>query len=152
MPDVFLSVKVEGQEVGDLIEFIEVEENDMQSDLATLTFVDSNLILADVLHEGLSVEVDLGRTDVHAVVFRGIVTSIRGHFPSRGTPRVEIEASDNIIKLSMDHVTRRWWNTTLSQIVRDIALASGLAPGEIAISWDHPGGFSGFPRGGNTGK
>ena len=106
MPNAFLSVKVEGQEVGDLIETAEVEENDMQSDLATLTFVDTNLVLSDVLHEGLSVEVDLGWSDAHALVFRGIITSIRGYFPSRGTPKVEIEAADNLIKLSMEHNTK----------------------------------------------
>ncbi|MGH8066022.1 MAG: phage late control D family protein [Candidatus Entotheonellia bacterium] len=136
MDELFLSAKIEGEEVNDLLEQVDVEENDSRADLATLTFGDSHLILSDILHEGLSVEVDLGRTDTHALIFRGMITGIRAHFPSRGQSRVEVQAVDSLIHLGFKPRTRSWWNTTVSQMVRDIALANGFLPGDIAPEED----------------
>jgi hypothetical protein len=136
MDAAFLSAKVEGEEVNDLLDRVEVEENDSQADLATLTFGDSHLVLSDILHEGLSVEVDLGRSDAHALIFRGMITGIRAYFPSRGQAQVEVQAVDSLIQLGLKPRTQRWWNTTVSQIVRDIALANGFLPGDIAPEED----------------
>jgi phage protein D len=132
MDTAFLSAKVEGEEVNDLVERVEVEENDSRADLAILTFGDSQLVLSDLFQEGLSVEVDLGRSDAHALIFRGIITGIRATFPWRGQAQVEVQAVDSLIRLGLRPKTRRWWNTTVSQIVRDIALANGFLPGDIA--------------------
>jgi hypothetical protein len=101
MDEVFLSAKVEGEEVTDLLELIAVEENDSRADLATLTFGDSHLVLADILHEGLSVEVDLGRSDAHALILRGMIVGIRAYFPSRGRAQVEVQAVDSLIQLRL---------------------------------------------------
>jgi hypothetical protein len=136
MDEVFLSAKVEGEEVSDLLELVAVEENDSRADLATLTFGDSHLVLSDILHEGLSVEVDLGRSDAHALIFRGMITGIRAYFPSHGRAQVEVQAVDSLIQLGLKPRTRRWWNTTVSQMVRDIALANGFLPGDIAPEED----------------
>jgi phage protein D len=136
MDAAFLSAKVEGEEVNDLVDRVEVEEHDSRADLATLTFGDSHLVLSDILHEGLAVEVDLGRGDAHALIFRGMITSIRASFPSRGQAQVEVQAVDSLVQLGLKPRTRRWWNTTVSQIVRDIALANGFLPGDIAPEED----------------
>src|SRR5215475_182678 len=132
----FVSVKVEGEEVNDLLELVEVEENDSQADLAILTFGDSHLILSDILHEGLTVEVDLGRKDAHALIFRGMIIGIRADFPSRGEARVEVQALDTLITMALRPKTLRWWNTTLSQIVRDLAIVNGFVPGDIEFAED----------------
>jgi hypothetical protein len=136
MDGLFVSVKVEGEEVGDLLEFLVIEESDSQADLATLTFGDSYQVLSDVLHEGLSVEIDLGREEAHALLFRGAIIGIRAMFPYRGQATVEIQALDSLIQLNYQPRTRRWWNTTVSQIVRDIAIANSLLPGDIEPSED----------------
>jgi phage protein D len=136
MSDLFVSVTVAGEELTDLVERVEVEERDDRADLAVVTFGDSGLVLADLLCEGLGVEVALGRTDSHAVMLRGTVTAIRSHLPSRGRPEVEIEAVDRLIGLGLVPKTRRWWNTTIGQVVREIAIGNGLLPGSIQPGLD----------------
>jgi hypothetical protein len=117
--------------VTDLLELIAVEENDSRADLATLTFGDRHLVLADILHEGLSVEVDLGRSDAHALIFRGMITGIRAYFPSRGRAQVEVQAVDSLIQLGLKPRTRRWWKTTVSQMVLGYCLGQRIPP------WGH---------------
>jgi phage protein D len=127
---VFCVVKVEGEEVTDLVRRLEVEESDSLADVAKLVLGDDNLVLGDVLHEGLSVEVDLGRPDEHAVVFRGLVTGVVSSVGGR-SPTVELTATDSLIALSLRASTKRWWNTPVSGIVREIAVANNLLPGRI---------------------
>jgi len=131
MPDIYVNVTIEGEDATGLLRHVEVEENDVRADLATLTFLDHSLVLPDVLHEGLDVEIDLGRQDVHALVFRGVVTSVRCLFPHQSAATVIVEAADTLVKLGLTPRTKRWWNTTLSTVVREIAVANGLQPGRI---------------------
>jgi phage protein D len=136
MSDVFFSVKVEGEEVGDLLDRLEVEESDSRADLATLVLGDSYLVLADLLHEGLTVEIDLGWSDAHALIFRGPVTGVRASYPARGKATVEVQATDSLILLGFKPNTKRWWNTTISQVVRDVAVANGLQQGRVTVAQD----------------
>ncbi|HEX2571526.1 MAG TPA: contractile injection system protein, VgrG/Pvc8 family [Polyangia bacterium] len=136
MADPFASVTVEGEDVTDLLSFVSVEENDSQADLATLVFADGSLALPDVLHEGLEVEIDLGRQDAHALLFRGPITGVRALFPQRGPAQVEVQAIDSLIQLSLKPVTKRWGNTSVSQVVREVALAEGLVAGTIEVVAD----------------
>jgi phage protein D len=136
MSEIFFRVTVEGEDVSDLLERLEVEESDTQADMATLTFANRSLVLADILQEGLMVEIDLGRQDAHALIFRGIMTGIRPGFPSQGLPKVEVQAMDSLIQLGLQPKTRRWWNTSVAQIVRDIAQFNGLGLGDIEPTED----------------
>jgi phage protein D len=128
---VFCVVTVEGEDVTDLVRHLELEENDSLADMARLTLGDDDLVLSDVLHEGLAVEVDLGTPQEHAVVFRGVVTGIVADFLSRGGPTVELTVADGLIGLSLRPRTKRWFNTPVSGIVREIALSNSLLPGRI---------------------
>jgi hypothetical protein len=132
MRHVLLSVKVDDEELSDQVLRLELDERDSLADLVTLTFGDSHLILADLLLEGQPIEIDLGWTDEHAVVFRGILTGIRGNYPSGGLPSVEVEAADSLIILSLRHKTRRWTQAP-AEIVRAIALENHLTPGTIDL-------------------
>jgi phage protein D len=136
MPDIYVTVKIAGEDATGLVQHVEVEESDVRADLATLTFVDQSLVLPDVLHEGLGIEIDLGRQDVHALVFRGVVTSLRCGFPHQSAARVVVEAVDTLVGLSLKPQTKRWWNTTLSTVVREIAVASSMVPGRIEPAED----------------
>lgn len=136
MSDIYVSVKVEGEDITDLFEYMEIEESDSMADLATLVFGDSDLILSDILHEGLSVEIDLGQRDAHAIIFRGIIIGIRARFPYRGRSIIEIEAADSLIQLSYEPKTLRRWNKPISQIVRDIATDNLLNAGNIQLDED----------------
>ncbi len=128
----FCAVTVQGQELTDYVARLEVEESDSRADVARILFGDSQLVLCDVLHEGLTVEIDLGRSDEHAVVFRGVATSVTSQFPHVGSPTVELVAEDSLIRLALEPRTKRWSNTSVSAIVQQVAAANGLLPGTIA--------------------
>lgn len=136
MPDIYVNVKVEGEDATGLLQRVEVEVSDLRAGLATLTFSDRWLVLPDILHEGLRIEVDLGRQDAHALVFRGTVATVRCRFPHQSSARIVVEAVDPLVKLGLQPKTKRWWNTTLSSIVREIALANGLQPGRVSPGED----------------
>jgi hypothetical protein len=133
MRHVHLSVAVDDEELSDQVLRLELDERDSLADLVTLTFGDSHLILADLLVEGQPIEIDLGWTDEHAVVFRGIITGIRGNYPSGGLPTVEVEAMDSLITLSLRSKTRRWTEAP-AQIVNAVAVANHLKPGTVDLA------------------
>jgi phage protein D len=139
-PAPFCAVRVEGEDLTDLAVRVQVEEGDRRADSARLLFGDSMLVLCDVLREGLGVEVELGREDEHAIVFRGVATSVTTAVPQVGSPTLEVVAHDRLILLSMEPRTRRWANTSVSAIVRSVALEHGLVPGRI-----EPGEDAAFP-------
>lgn len=136
MDEPFFEVKVEGEIFSDLVESVVIEESDAQTDMATIVFDDSNLVLSDILHEGLTVELDVGRRVIHTVIFRGIITGIRANFVTDGEPKVEIQAMDSLIQLSFEPKTKRWWNKPISTIVLEIAGMNGLIPGIIQPTVD----------------
>lgn len=132
----FVEVKVEGEIVSDLLINLQIEESDMKADMATLVFSDHDLILSDILHEGLTVEIDLGMKSAHTIIFRGIITNLKATFPTSGEPTVEVRAMDSLIKLGFKPKTKQWWNTPVMTIVQTIAIANGLIPGLIQPTAD----------------
>ncbi len=97
----FASVKVEGQELVDYVVRVQLEESDSRADVVRVTFADGNLVMCDVLHEGQKIEIDMGRSDEHALVFRGVATSVTATFPRVGSPFVELVAQDSLILLAL---------------------------------------------------
>lgn len=136
MPAPYLKVTVQGQDVSDLVVRAQVDESDTQADLATITFGNSDLVLSDLLTEGLTCEIDLGTTDEHAVVFRGSITGMGASFPLHGPVEVEVQAIDTLITLGLRPRTKRWFNMPLSQVVSELALANALLPGTITPDTD----------------
>jgi phage protein D len=132
----FVEVKIEGEVVSDLLLNLQVEESDSQTDIATLTFGDSEMILSDIFHEGLTVEVDLGMESLHALVFSGIITGIRATFPTSGEPQLEVQAIENLIQLGFEPKTKQWSNTPIMAIVQEIAMKNGFVPGVIQPTVD----------------
>ncbi len=131
MSAIFYCTNIQGMDMSDLLTEIKVEESDTQADLATLSFTDSELVLQDILQEGLSIQIDMGRADAHALLFRGVITHVRPSLASEGEPKLEVEAMNSLIKLALQPKTQHWQNTTVSQIVRDIAQNNELRPGRI---------------------
>ena len=133
MSDLYYCLEVEEENLSDLITGLRIEESDSQAGMATLTLRDSKLALSNLLQEGLHVEIELGRRDAHAPLFRGMITSIRPSFPSRGEPQLEVEAMDSLIRLGLRPQTRLWQNQAISQIVMQIARDNHLCPGSINL-------------------
>jgi phage protein D len=133
MSDLYYCVEIEGEEVSDLLMNLRVDESDQQADMAILTFRDSHHVLSDVLQEGLAVEVNLGCRSSHTLILRGMVTDIQTNQPSQGEPQVEVEVMDSLIRMALRPKDQRWRETTISQIVQDIALDNQLRPGTIDL-------------------
>jgi Phage tail baseplate hub (GPD) len=132
MNTIFFNVKINGADVSDLLDNLNINQSDSGANLAHLTFVDSNLVLSETFKEGLSVEIDLGYTDAHAILFRGFITGLQANFPSRGEPQVTIDAAESMIKLRLLRKSRPpWQNKKISQIVAEIAKDNHLKPGKI---------------------
>jgi phage protein D len=130
MDETFVSVKVDDEELGDQLRYLELEESDTLADTVRLTFGDDYMVLADVLIESQTVEIDLGTRKSHSIVFRGPITSVRGDYPSGGLSTVELEAADGLIGLSLQPKTH-CWKSDVAQIVNDIATAHQLSAGKV---------------------
>lgn len=134
--DIFVNVTIKGQDFGHQLIYLQVDEADGQADMAILTFGDSSLEMSSIFREGMPVEIDLGWNNGHTLIFRGQITGIRHHFRTQGNSQVEVEAMNSLIRLGLQPKTKRWWNTTISQIVRDIATANQFTPGTIEPTKD----------------
>jgi hypothetical protein len=133
MSNLYYCLEVEGENLSDLIAGFRIEESDSQAGMATLTLRDSHLVLSNLLQEGLNVEIELGRREAHAPIFRGMITSIRPTFPSRGEPQLEVEVMDSLIRLGLRPQTRIWQGKTIGEIVGEIARNNHLCPGRIHL-------------------
>ena len=136
MSGIYLQALIEGIDWSDRVELAEVEESDFGADITTLRLSDPGAALGQALHEGLTVEISLGRPDRHASLFRGTITGLEVHLPARGLPKVTIRATDGLILLGLEPRTRRWRNATLSQIVAEVASEGHLRPGTIEVRQD----------------
>lgn len=135
---VFYEITIEGESVSDFLESFEIQESDSRLNMATLTFGDSNLILSEILQEGLSVEIDLGREDAHGVIFRGEITGVRADIPRQGQPQTIITAMEQALQLGRRSQRRTWNSTTISQLILAIVADGGndLRPGIIDVGED----------------
>lgn len=131
MNDLFFKITVEGVDISDFVDSLQVDESDSRCNMASLTLGDSNLVLSDLLCEGLSIEIDLGYCDAHTVIFRGLITDLQANFPSRGQPVVSINAMDSLISLGFEPQTQNWGGRNISDVVRKIALKNHFSPGMI---------------------
>ncbi|HET6339859.1 MAG TPA: contractile injection system protein, VgrG/Pvc8 family [Polyangiales bacterium] len=136
MPEAYLSATLEGEETRGLLRAVSVEESDRRASLATLVFGDSDLVLGDIVQEGLTVQIDLGVPDSHAVVFRGPITGLDVRYPAAETATVRVQALDSLAQLAFRYETKRWWNTTLSQVVTELATRHGMRPGTVTPTRD----------------
>lgn len=131
MDQPFYCVELEGEDISDLLIEVQIEESDTRADMASLKFADNELVLLDIFQEGQRIEIDLGYASAHALLFRGMVTSVRPSIPSEGQPQLEVEAMNSLSQLALQPRTKLWRETTVSQIVREIAVENELRPGQI---------------------
>ena len=97
-----------------------VEEDTARPDQLTLTLSDPYKVYSHALREGMAVEVDLGTTEDHSVVFRGHFYQVNGDFPQDGVPTLRLLAYDRSMRMGLRRRSRPWSNVALSDIVRTI--------------------------------
>jgi uncharacterized protein len=98
-----------------------IEEDEQMADVLKIHVTDRNKVLSHAFQEGMDVEVDLGMTDDHSLVFRGRIYKVDADMPEDGVPRLVIHAHDNSMKMGLLKRKRAWQDKTLKEIVTEIA-------------------------------
>lgn len=98
-----------------------VEESGAGPDMLIMELSDPFKVLSHALQEGMQVETDLGTVGDHSVVFRGRITKAEGCFPCRGVPTLRLLAYDRSLDMGLCKRNRIWTETTLEDIIREIA-------------------------------
>jgi phage protein D len=119
----YFAVTVEGQDITPWIGGITLVEDDHQADNVTLTIPDPRMIYADALMEGCRAEIDLGyrQADQHAMMLRALITKVELGYPENGVPSVKLKGEDSSIEMGLVEKKKRWHDTTVTGIVREIA-------------------------------
>jgi phage protein D len=136
---VYLKVEIETGDVSGLVWDLDVEDIDRGCDKVTFRMDNPNSVHSDALQEGETVRVSLGWGSEHAVVFEGIIHSVRAIAHQR--PRVEVLAYDPSYRLttgprpaSLQHFG------TLEEILTAILRPHNIPIGSVRIdpmpSWD----------------
>ena len=123
-PTPFISVRWQGGEIGGMVQSVNVEDHDRLIDRARIVVDDPREVAGHIVDVGQTVQVDLGWSDDHAILFEGEVTRAVPE-TTGGRRRVTITALDFGVRLrrherSPDDPPYRG---KLSEIVRRIASA-----------------------------
>ncbi|NNF59405.1 MAG: hypothetical protein HKN04_14310 [Rhodothermaceae bacterium] len=138
MPDPhapYLSVRTQDQDLALDVSAVLIEDGDRLIDKATLVVPDPHRPYTDFVREGWSLQIDLGWTGLHAVVFDGTVTRVRGYAGPNGQRYVTLIAFDLSYQMnrearSVNHVG------TLSAIVQAVVTAYALPIGAVTVTED----------------
>ncbi len=98
-----------------------LEEDNTRPDQLTVVMNDPYKVLSHAIQEGMEIEVDLGTTEDHSVIFRGRIYRTEGDFPQDGVPTHKITAYDKSMLLGLRQRNRRWTDKKLSEIIEEIA-------------------------------
>lgn len=98
-----------------------VEEQSGQPDKLSFSVSDQYKLASHVLRTGVELEVDLGHSDDHSLVFRGQIYRVEGSFQRDGTPSLKVQAYDRSAQMGLRRRSCQWTNTSLAEIVRTIA-------------------------------
>jgi len=98
-----------------------IEEESTRPDQLTVNLSDPYKVFSHALQEGMDIEVDLGTSDDHSLIFRGRIYKVEGDFPKAGVPRLTLRANDNSMKMGLRKRNRPWKDVTLQDIVEQTA-------------------------------
>jgi len=135
-PTPFISVRWQDGEIGSVIQQVNVEDHDRLIDRARIVVDDPRELAGNIVQEGQTVQVDIGWSDDHQIIFEGEVVRAVPE-STGGRRRVTITALDYGLRL------RRHdrppddppYRGKLSDIV--LRLASGVATSGLTVSADN---------------
>ena len=115
---------------------LSIEEDETRPDMLVVNLADPYKVFGHALQEGMDVEVELGWTDDHSLVFRGRIHQVDASFPAEGVPHLTLRAHDNSMRLGLRRRNRPWSDTNLSGIARRIADDHGFAQKDVRLDGD----------------
>jgi phage protein D len=110
-----------------------INEDATRPDQLTAHLSDQYKVFGHALQEGMEIEVDLGTSEDHSVIFRGRLYKVEGSFPESGVPTLRLLAHDRSMAMGLRRRNRPWTDMPLSGIVTTIA-ADYFMPAKIIIN------------------
>jgi phage protein D len=98
-----------------------IEEDHRQPDRLVIEVQDPYKVFSHALREGMEVEVELGTTEDHGIVFRGCLYTVQAQFPEDGVPSLRVSAHDRSMSMGLRRRHRVWRDRSLSEIVEAVA-------------------------------
>ncbi|MDF2631245.1 MAG: Phage late control protein [Symbiobacteriaceae bacterium] len=132
----YIKLTVEGIDITNRLLAVELDEDEWRADAFAFSLHDTDPIYIDAIHEGMSVEVEMGHPDDHPIVFRGLIWRIEAEFRRGRGPVVTFHAMDAISRLGSAPKTQRHWGLPIAVVVAKLAAACGALPGEIRVPGD----------------
>jgi phage protein D len=125
----FLNVTLEGIDITDWVVSATVTEDDKRADQVTVQIADPRMVLADCLFEGSTLEVDMGHAEPngHTLMTRAIVTKVELSYDQNGAPKITLKGSDGSIRMGYEEKKKKWSDTTVTAIVREIGEKNGFS-------------------------
>ena len=123
--DLFYRVSIKAgsaqYDLSDDLTSLTIEEDNTKPDQLTVVMSDAFKVLSHAIQEGMVVEVDLGTTEDHSVIFRGRIYKAEGDFPQFEVPTHKIFAYDKSMQMGLHPRNRRWTDKKLSEIIEEVA-------------------------------
>jgi len=98
-----------------------IDEDETRPDQLMVEMSDPYKVLSHAIQEGMDVEVDLGTTDDHSIIFRGRIYKSDGSFPQDGVPTLRLTAYDKSMAMGLRRRNRPWTDLSLSELVSEVA-------------------------------
>jgi phage protein D len=138
MANPFLSVKLEKHErdLAPLVASVSLEDNDRLVDEARLVLKDPDGKGAALFTNGLTLKVDLGWEEEHAVLFEGLVVESKPQAAAAGRSSVTVVARDLSHRMSQTPVTEEHPAGPLQTVVERIATRNGWTGDKAKIVCD----------------
>jgi phage protein D len=87
---------------------------------------------------GVEIEVEMGAGQAEGPIFSGRITALEGRFPGQRPPEILLLAEDRLQDLRMTRRTRSFEDTSISDVVGNIAADHGLQPDVDVEGISHP--------------
>ncbi len=129
----YYAITLEGEDITRWVSTVSIEEDDRQADSVSISIPDPQMIYADALFEGSTVEVDMGYAaeGQHALMLRALVTKVEMNYPTDGVPSVSLKGEDLSIKMGLEEKKARWRDRTVTDIVKAVAAKHGFTRDRI---------------------
>ena len=98
-----------------------IEEDGSKPHLLTVQVSDPFKVFSHALQVGMGIEVDLGTTEDHSVIFRGRIHKVQSDFPQDDVPILKVLAHDRSMAMGLRKRNRPWTDLSLSGIVSEIS-------------------------------
>lgn len=113
-----------------------IEEESGKPDQLTVELSDPYKVLSHALQEGMTVEVDIGTSDDHSIIFRGRLYRVVSDLPAEGTPTIRLTAYDKSMAMGLRRRNRPFTELALSDLVNQVASTHFNGDAQVQLRGD----------------